>query len=76
MPFLSKASVQGFRSYLEGRGLSASSINLRLSAIRRLAAEAGDNGLIPPELVAGISHVRGIPQQGTRTGNWLNRNQA
>ncbi|MGD0093382.1 MAG: tyrosine-type recombinase/integrase, partial [Planctomycetota bacterium] len=59
-----------------GRGLSASTINIRLSAVRKLALEAADNGLMPPELAAGIARVKGAKQQGTRTGKWLTLEQA
>ena len=34
--------------------MSASSVNLRLSAIRKLAAEAADNGLLDPQIANGI----------------------
>jgi hypothetical protein len=43
-----KATVQGYRAALETAGLAASSINVRLSAIRKLAAEAADNALLAP----------------------------
>ncbi len=43
-----KAVVQKYRTELQIKGLASSSINVRLSAIRRLAHEAADNGLIPP----------------------------
>jgi integrase len=72
----SKASVQRYRSELEVRGLAASSINVKLSAIRKLATEAADNGLLAPELAAGIARVRGARGPGVRTGHWLTRDQA
>ncbi len=28
-------------------------------------------GAVPPELVAGIRRVKGVPQLGRRVGNWL-----
>jgi hypothetical protein len=43
-----RASVQKYRTELETKGLAASSINVRLSAVRRFALEAADNGLLPP----------------------------
>ncbi len=46
-----KAAVQRYRSDLEGRELPPSSINLRLAAIKKLAAEAADNSLLAPEPV-------------------------
>jgi site-specific recombinase XerD len=72
----SKAIVNAYRTHLETRGLAASTINLRLSAIRKLATEAADNGLMAPELAAGIAHVKGPRREGTRTGQWLTRDQA
>ena len=73
---LSRAVVQQYRTALEARGLAPSSINVRLAAIRKLAAEAADHGLLPPEVAAGIARVRGVRQLGVRAGNWLTREQA
>jgi integrase len=47
-----------------------------MSAIRKLAAEAADNGLIAPELAAGISRVKSAKSVGIRVGNWLSVRQA
>jgi len=47
-----------------------------MSAIRKLAAEAADNGLLAPELAAGISRVRSAKSVGIRVGNWLSVRQA
>ena len=71
-----KATVQRFRAELEHSGLAPSSINVRLSAIRKLAAEAADNHLLAPELAAAIGRVKGVKRHGRRTGNWLTRDQA
>jgi site-specific recombinase XerD len=71
-----KATVQRYARQLEVQGLAASTINVRLTTVRRLAAEAADNGLLAPELAAGIARVRGAKQQGARTGNWLTVDQA
>jgi hypothetical protein len=56
-----KATVNAYRASLEAQRLSPSTINQRLSAIRKLAMEAADNGFMPPELAAAISRVRGTP---------------
>jgi len=72
----SKATVQAHRTYLEAKGYSASTINQRLSAIRKLAFEAADNGLMPPELASSIGRVRGAKLKGVRTWNWLSNSQA
>jgi site-specific recombinase XerD len=47
-----------------------------MSAIRKLAAKAADNGLLAPELAAGISRVKSAKSQGIRVGNWLSLRQA
>ncbi|HET7440500.1 MAG TPA: tyrosine-type recombinase/integrase [Terriglobales bacterium] len=67
--------VTRFRMSLEARGLSSSSINQRLAAVRRLAYEAADCGLLSPELAAGIRRVKGVKQLGHRAGNWLTLEQ-
>src|SRR5260370_14386203 len=53
-PGFSKATVSAWRVSLETRGLGSSSIIIRMPAIRKLAPEAADNGLLDPELAAGI----------------------
>ena len=42
-PGFTKATVSAWRVSLEARGLGSSSIIIRMSAIRKLAAEAADN---------------------------------
>jgi site-specific recombinase XerD len=75
-PPFSKAVVNAYKVELETAGFSASAINLRLCALRKLVSEAADNGLIATELAASIAKVRGVPQHGVRIGNWLTRQQA
>jgi site-specific recombinase XerC len=75
-PPFTKATVQAFRAKLEGDGLSGATINVRLSAIRKLAVEAADNGLLDPVLAAGIGRVKGAKRLGVRIGNWLTLQQA
>src|SRR6202521_4622110 len=53
-PGFTKATVSAWRASLEARGLGSSSIIIRISAIRKPAGEVADNGLIAPELAAGI----------------------
>jgi site-specific recombinase XerD len=71
-----KATVQRYRAHLVESGLSSSTVNLYMTAIRRLAVEAADNGLMPTELASGIGRVKGIKREGLRTGNWLTVHQA
>jgi len=68
--------VVRYRIYLESRHLAANTINQQLAAVRRLAHEAADSGLLSPELAAGISRVRGVKQLGFRSGNWLSAEQS
>src|ERR1700724_1686 len=75
-PGFTKATVSAWRVSLEARGLGSSSIIIRMSAIRKLATEAADNGLLAPELAAGIARVRSAKSVGIRVGNWLSLRQA
>jgi hypothetical protein len=68
--------VVHYRMYLEGRGLAANRINQQLAAVRRLAHEVADAGLLSPELASGISRVKGVKQLGFRSGNWLTLDQS
>ena len=51
--------VLRYRFFLEQKNLAPSTINVRLAAVRRLAYEASDSGLLSPELAAGIRRVKG-----------------
>jgi site-specific recombinase XerD len=75
-PGFTKATVSAWRVSLEDRRLGSSSIIVRMSAIRKLAAEAADNGLLAPELAAGIARVKSAKMVGIRAGNWLSLRQA
>src|SRR5215468_9946099 len=75
-PGLTKATVAAWRVALEARGLGAVSINVRITAVRKLAVEAADNGLLAPELANGITRVKGVASKGVRLGNWLSVKQA
>jgi len=68
--------VVRYRMYLESRHLAANTINQQLAAVRRLAHEAADAGLLSPDLAAGISRVKGVKQLGFRSGNWLSAEQS
>src|ERR1700751_1695836 len=60
--------VLRYRIHLESRKLAPGTINLRLGAVRRLAYEASDCGLLSPDLAAGIRRVRGVKKLGVRLG--------
>ena len=59
------------RIFLEQKRYAPTTINLRLAAVRRVAFEAADSGLLSPELAAGIRRVKGVRRIGVRLGNWL-----
>ena len=61
--------------HLETRNLAPGTINLRLGAVRRLAYEAADCGLLSADLAAGIRRVKGVKKLGVRLGNWLTAQQ-
>ncbi len=75
-PGFSKGTVNKYRAALLEAGQLAASVNLALSAIRKLAAEAADNGYLDPTAAAGVERVSGVSRRGVRTGNWLIREQA
>lgn len=71
-----KTVVTRYKGFLEDRHLAAGTINVRLAAVRRLAYEATDAGLLSPELAAGIRRVKGAKKLGVRLGNWLTADEA
>ncbi len=71
---LDRALLQEWRASMDG--LAPSTINVRLSAVRKLVAEARANGMLGVEEAARLTDVPNIRQQGTRLGNWLTREQA
>ncbi|MGI8543177.1 MAG: tyrosine-type recombinase/integrase [Aridibacter sp.] len=75
-PELNKALINSYKKELRENGHSSASINQKLSAIRKLATEAEDNNLLDSRIANGIRAVRGVPQRGTRTGNWLTKEEA
>ena len=56
--------------------LSPSTVNVRLSAMRKLVTEARRNGMLGAEDAANLTEVPNIAEKGTRLGNWLTREQA
>src|ERR1700694_5127973 len=67
--------VLRYRIHLEQRRYAPATINLRLAAVRRIAYEAADAGVLSPELAAGIRCVTGVRRLGLRLGNWLTAEQ-
>jgi site-specific recombinase XerD len=75
-PPFTRATVQAWRAALEAKGLAPASVNQKLSAVRKLAAEASYNGLLDPITAQAVRDIRGAEQHGIRTGNWLTKGEA
>ena len=70
---LTRALLMEFRASMED--LAPSTVNVRLSAVRKLVTEAERNGWLSAEEAAAMTDVPNIRQQGTRLGNWLTKEQ-
>ena len=73
---ISRQLFQQYRAEMVDTGLGASTINVRLSGVRKLVKEARENGLIDPSNAARIISVPNVPAQGVRLGQWLTVDQA
>ena len=45
-------------------------------ALRKLAREMGDNGLLESDTAAAMERIKGVTHQGVRAGKWLRKGQA
>ena len=68
---LSKALVNRYKAMLIDKELAPATINQRLAAVRRLAQEMADNGLLEAGVASAISKVHGLRLYGVRIGIWL-----
>jgi hypothetical protein len=68
-----RTAVLRYRFFLEQKKLAPATINVRLAAIRRLAYEASDTGLLSPELAAGIRRVKGAQKVGRQDWKLVKR---
>lgn len=73
---LERTRVYQYRTHLLETGKSTSTVNLALSAIRKLAGEAEAQGVLGEHVAALIRGVEGVPSRGVRYGNWLTEDQA
>ncbi len=71
---LSRELMLEWRASMEKQ--SPSTVNLRLSAMRSLVAEAKRAGMLSSEEAEKLSDISNIKQAGARKGNWLTREQA
>jgi site-specific recombinase XerD len=73
---VSRALLMEYRAQMIDQGLSASTINVRLSAIRKLISEARENNLLDPAETARILKVPGVPTRGVWLEHWLTPREA
>lgn len=73
---ISRSLLLAFREAMLERRLGVSTINIKLSAVRKLIGEAKRAGVISGDEAAQMADVPNIPQRGTRLGNWLTKEQA
>ncbi len=71
------ALIGGARETSEGskRIFSSATVNLRLAAVRALAQEAADQGLLDQAEAAAIRRVRGERVSGSRMGMWISKEE-
>jgi hypothetical protein len=67
-PGFTKATVSAWRVALEARKLGPISINVRSTAVGKLAVEAADNGLLAPALAAETARINGWVGAGYPVG--------
>lgn len=76
-PGLSRESVLRYRAWMMtpnpyGKAAySSATVNLRLAALRALAREAVESGVLPAATAFGISSIKGVKMRGARLGQWL-----
>lgn len=73
---LGKGTLARYKKILLDGGMGISSVNQRLCALRRMAREAADNGLLSDQAASGIARVESVSHGGQRAGNWLTKRQA
>jgi integrase len=71
---LTRALLMEWRATMEEH--APSTVNVRLSAMRKMVTEARRNGMLGAEEAANLTDVPNVRQQGTRLGNWLTKEQA
>ncbi len=71
---LTRALLMEWRATMDEQ--APSTINVRLSAVRKMVAEARRNGMLGAEEAANLTDIPNVRQQGTRLGNWLTKEQA
>ena len=72
---ISRQLFQQYRAEMVDAGLGGSTINVRLSGVRKLINEARENGLVDPSAAGRIISVPNVPAKGVRLGQWLTVDQ-
>lgn len=75
-PPIDKITLADYRRSLVAAGLSASTINGHLVAVRAVIREAADLGLLDDRSAERAAGVRGVKERGERAGNWLGLDEA
>ncbi len=73
---ISRSLLMEYRALMIDKGLSPSTINVRLAAVRKLVSEARRNGILYAEEASQLEDVPNVRLTGQRMGNWLTRDQA
>jgi integrase len=71
---IDRATLLEWRATMEK--LAPSTVNVRLSAMRKLITEAQRNGMLSAGEAENLAGVQNLRQKGIRLGNWLTREQA
>lgn len=72
---LSREGVQAWLLDLREQGAGAVTRNIALAAIRLLARECAERGLLSDSDLAAIERIKGIPVRGQKLGRWLTLDQ-
>lgn len=76
-PAFTPALVEAYKNHLiTNTAYAPSTINQKLSAIRRLAKVAEDNNLMDPQVAEKVRQVSNVKHSGLRQGTWLTKDQA
>ena len=73
---ISRELLMEYRASMIEKGLSPSTINVRLAAVRKLVGEARRNGILDAQQASEMADLPNVRLQGQRMGNWLTREQA
>jgi len=72
---LCRESVKDYMASMLAVNASSAKVCIEMAAIKLLARECLEYGLIPQSTAAGIIQIKGMPKQPRRTGRWLSEQQ-